>query len=203
VGRAQASGSRGGGVLSLDSSAIPRHLPRTREMRAAHSLPRQQSALLIQTLVVAVALAGWETLSRSGAVSPLFLSSPSQVTARLVQLFASGSVWPHVRVSRPHGGVLHGAGLLVLTDHARQSWHRSGVGRRGSQAGADASDRSWRRRDGRVRGAEWSGSRGVRATTGPALQPEAVGTFVAAVATSSDYAPGAYLVTPGGLSLVA
>jgi NitT/TauT family transport system permease protein len=38
----------------------------------------------------------WEASIRFGWVDPLFLSSPSQVAVRLVQVFADGSIWPHL-----------------------------------------------------------------------------------------------------------
>ncbi|HXS42558.1 MAG TPA: ABC transporter permease [Stellaceae bacterium] len=38
----------------------------------------------------------WEASVRLGWVDPLFLSSPSQVVARLIEVFADGSIWPHI-----------------------------------------------------------------------------------------------------------
>lgn len=68
--------------------------------------------VLVRTLAVVTALAAWETLARSGAVSPLFLSSPSDVANKILQLFASGAVWPHLRASAQEG--LLGFGLAML-----------------------------------------------------------------------------------------
>ena len=38
----------------------------------------------------------WEASVRLGWVDPLFLSSPSQVIVRLIEVFADGSIWPHI-----------------------------------------------------------------------------------------------------------
>ena len=44
-------------------------------------------------------LAAWEGLVRSGRVNPLFLSSPTLVFAKLYEVFADGSIWPHIWAS--------------------------------------------------------------------------------------------------------
>ena len=85
--------------------ATPRDRPRVewRDGRAA----------LTRIGAVVVLLAGWETLARSGSVSPLFLSSPSEVLARLVQLFGTGVIWPHLRASAYEGLVGFGLAIAV------------------------------------------------------------------------------------------
>lgn len=45
---------------------------------------------------LAVFLAVWEIASRAGLVDPLFASSPSLIVAKLVEMVADGSIWPHV-----------------------------------------------------------------------------------------------------------
>ena len=60
---------------------------------------REHRTGITRTVAVAVVLGSWEGLVRSGAVSPLFLSSPVAVAAWLVQGFASGSLWQHIAVS--------------------------------------------------------------------------------------------------------
>jgi ABC-type nitrate/sulfonate/bicarbonate transport system permease component len=55
--------------------------------------------VLTRAGAVMLVLIAWEVVARSGTVSPLFLSSPSQVVARLAQLFGSGLIWPHLRAS--------------------------------------------------------------------------------------------------------
>ncbi|MGA2392678.1 MAG: ABC transporter permease [Candidatus Lustribacter sp.] len=49
---------------------------------------------LTRTAAVVVFLFVWEAAVRWGGVSPLFLSSPSAVTVRLIKVFANGSIWP-------------------------------------------------------------------------------------------------------------
>jgi ABC-type nitrate/sulfonate/bicarbonate transport system permease component len=70
-----------------------------------------QRAPLTRFTAVVLVLIAWEALARSGAVSPLFLSSPSQVVARLAQLFGSGLIWPHLRASGQEA--LIGFGLAI------------------------------------------------------------------------------------------
>src|SRR5207249_212112 len=57
--------------------------------------------------------AAWEALARTGTVSPLFLSSPTQVVSRLVQLFISGSIWPHLRASAQEASIGFGLAIAV------------------------------------------------------------------------------------------
>jgi ABC-type nitrate/sulfonate/bicarbonate transport system permease component len=73
---------------------------------------RDYRALMVRTLSVVVVLSAWEVVARSGLVSPLFLSSPSQVAMKVFQLFASGAVWPHLRASAQEA--LMGFGLAML-----------------------------------------------------------------------------------------
>jgi ABC-type nitrate/sulfonate/bicarbonate transport system permease component len=49
---------------------------------------------ITRTVAVALFLLVWEGAVRFGGVSPLFLSSPSAVTLRLIKVFADGSIWP-------------------------------------------------------------------------------------------------------------
>ena len=49
---------------------------------------------ITRTAAVALFLLVWEGAVRFGGVSPLFLSSPSAVTLRLIKVFADGSIWP-------------------------------------------------------------------------------------------------------------
>ncbi len=59
----------------------------------------EQRANLTRGIAVALALAVWEAIARSGSVNPLFMSSPYQVAAKLVELFGTGSIWRHVWAS--------------------------------------------------------------------------------------------------------
>ncbi len=74
---------------------------------------RDQRANLTRTAAVLAALAGWEALVRSGTVSPLFLSSPSDVAARLIAMFSTGSIWPHIWASGQEALLGFGMALLV------------------------------------------------------------------------------------------
>jgi ABC-type nitrate/sulfonate/bicarbonate transport system permease component len=80
-------------------------------VRAAESTaPAQPVAMLlrrwsrVRTPVTRAAatlafLGVWELAVRAGWVDPLFLSSPSQVAVRLYQVFADGTIWPHLWAS--------------------------------------------------------------------------------------------------------
>jgi ABC-type nitrate/sulfonate/bicarbonate transport system permease component len=88
-------------VALVHSASVARSRPSWHEHRAP----------LTRTAAVLLVLIAWEALARSGTVSPLFLSSPSQVVARLAQLFSSGVIWPHVRASGQEA--LIGFGLAI------------------------------------------------------------------------------------------
>jgi ABC-type nitrate/sulfonate/bicarbonate transport system permease component len=60
---------------------------------------RDHRANVTRAAAVVLFLGCWEALARSGAVSPLFLSSPYRVAAKLGQLVASGQLWPHALAS--------------------------------------------------------------------------------------------------------
>jgi ABC-type nitrate/sulfonate/bicarbonate transport system permease component len=63
------------------------------------ALWREHRAGATRVLAVVAFLGCWEALARSGAVSPLFLSSPYRVAAKLGQLVGAGALWPHVAAS--------------------------------------------------------------------------------------------------------
>src|SRR6185437_11661405 len=48
----------------------------------------------VASLVVFVAL--WEGASRGGFLNPLYIPAPSAVAAALIELFGSGTIWPHL-----------------------------------------------------------------------------------------------------------
>lgn len=60
---------------------------------------------ITRSVAAIVVLGGWEWLVRSGTVNPLFISSPTLVGARLVDVFADGSIWPHIRASAEIAGL--------------------------------------------------------------------------------------------------
>jgi len=59
---------------------------------ARYSWIRQVVALLIL-------LALWEAAGRAGMLNPLYLPSPSQIGAALVDLFSDGRIWPHLEAT--------------------------------------------------------------------------------------------------------
>jgi len=59
---------------------------------ARHSWVRQVAALLIL-------LALWEAAGRASMLNPLYLPSPSQIGAALVELFSDGRIWPHLEAT--------------------------------------------------------------------------------------------------------
>ena len=91
----------------VNEIALAQSSPVARSGRSWH-IPR---ARLTRTTAVVLFLICWEALARYGTVSPLFLSSPSQVVARLAELFGSGLIWPHLRASGQEA--LLGFGLAI------------------------------------------------------------------------------------------
>jgi ABC-type nitrate/sulfonate/bicarbonate transport system permease component len=61
-------------------------------------LSRHKTAVT-RALAVTLFLAFWQALLETGAVNPLFLSSPSLIAVRLYEVFASGEIWPHLAAS--------------------------------------------------------------------------------------------------------
>ena len=77
---------------------------------AAHySWVRQVVALLIL-------LALWETAGRAGMLNPLYLPSPSEIGAALVDLFSDGRIWPHLEATftAALGGLVLGIAVGVV-----------------------------------------------------------------------------------------
>src|SRR6202012_5424150 len=72
---------------------------------------RAHQTLITRTTAVLAVLIVWEVSVRSGAISPLFLSSPTAVGARLFKVFADGSIWPNVWATAQ---VAIGGGLLAI-----------------------------------------------------------------------------------------
>jgi len=52
-----------------------------------------------QLTAFAVLLAIWETAGRAGLLNPMYLPSPSQIGAALVDLFGSGRIWTHLEAT--------------------------------------------------------------------------------------------------------
>src|SRR6266446_810087 len=73
-------------------------------------------ALLRQTVAWAVVLALWEMAGRAHLLNPLYMPSPSQIAAALVELFGSGRIWPHLEATfaAALGGLAIGIAVGVL-----------------------------------------------------------------------------------------
>jgi ABC-type nitrate/sulfonate/bicarbonate transport system permease component len=54
---------------------------------------------ITRILATIIFLAVWEAAVRLGWVDPLFLASPTQVLARLIEVFRDGTIWPHLAAS--------------------------------------------------------------------------------------------------------
>jgi len=52
-----------------------------------------------QVVALLILLALWEAAGRAGMLNPLYLPSPSQVGAALVDLFSDGRIWPHLEAT--------------------------------------------------------------------------------------------------------
>lgn len=52
-----------------------------------------------QLIALVVLLAIWEAAGRARMLNPLFLPSPSQIGAALVDLFSDGRIWPHLEAT--------------------------------------------------------------------------------------------------------
>jgi NitT/TauT family transport system permease protein len=64
-------------------------------------------------LALVVLLASWESASRLGWLNPFYVPAPSTVGDVMVQLFAGGQIWPHLRATfaAAFGGLV--AGLVL------------------------------------------------------------------------------------------
>ncbi|HXF90137.1 MAG TPA: ABC transporter permease [Xanthobacteraceae bacterium] len=74
-------------------------------LNPAYALVRQLTALL-------AGLALWELVGYAGMLNPLYMPTPSQIGAALVELFSTGSIWPHLEAT--FGAALGGLVLGIL-----------------------------------------------------------------------------------------
>ncbi|HWP25620.1 MAG TPA: ABC transporter permease [Xanthobacteraceae bacterium] len=74
-------------------------------LNPAYSLVRQVTALI-------VALILWELVGYAGMLNPLYMPAPSQIGAALIELFSTGSIWPHLEAT--FGAALGGLALGIL-----------------------------------------------------------------------------------------
>jgi NitT/TauT family transport system permease protein len=63
-----------------------------------------------------ILLAVWEAAGRAGMLNPLYLPSPSQIGAALVDLFSDGRIWPHLEATftAALGGLVVGIAVGVV-----------------------------------------------------------------------------------------
>jgi NitT/TauT family transport system permease protein len=52
-----------------------------------------------RTVALLLLLGVWEAAGRAGMLNPLYLPSPSQIGAALVDLFSDGRIWPHLEAT--------------------------------------------------------------------------------------------------------
>lgn len=73
------------------------------------------TAWLRKTVALAVLIGVWEACADFGYFNPLYMPSPSKVAVALFQLFAQGTIWPHLIAT--FGAALGGlvVGLIVGT----------------------------------------------------------------------------------------
>ena len=69
----------------------------------------RHSTAITRIIAAVFIIGGWEWLVRSGSVNKIFLSSPKMIIIRLFEVFADGSIWPHIRAS---GGIA-GLGFIL------------------------------------------------------------------------------------------
>lgn len=71
------------------------------------------SSLVRQIIGGLVLLAVWEFFSRIGWIDPFYLPAPTAIAATLYQIFANGSIWPHLMATLTAAlvGLVFGLGI--------------------------------------------------------------------------------------------
>ena len=92
------------------AGAVPRRalVIEPEDVNFLQNLWRGHRTAITRTVALVLFLGVWEWSVLSGAVNPLFLSSPSIVGIRLYEVFADGSIWEHIFAS----GEVAGLGFL-------------------------------------------------------------------------------------------
>ena len=72
-----------------------------------------EKSIVRQTLAILVLLALWEGFGRAGLIDPFYAPPPSVIAAALWQVFADGSIWPHLVATLTAAMVGLFAGLLL------------------------------------------------------------------------------------------
>ena len=52
-----------------------------------------------QVVAFLILIALWEAAGHAGMLNPLYMPSPSQIGAALVELFSDGRIWPHLEAT--------------------------------------------------------------------------------------------------------
>jgi NitT/TauT family transport system permease protein len=78
-------------------------------MNPRYAWLRQSAALVVLLLV-------WEAAGRDHLLNPLFMPSPSQIGAALIDLFGTGRIWPHLEATftAALGGLALGIAVGIL-----------------------------------------------------------------------------------------
>lgn len=79
---------------------------------------------VIGLTAVGAVLCLWEAVCRSGAIKPIFLSSPSRIVATAVQMLASGELLEHLRVSGAEFLVGYALALTAIPIGLVTGWYR-------------------------------------------------------------------------------
>lgn len=56
-------------------------------------------AWIRQLTGLAIVLALWQAAAAAGYLNPLYMPAPSQIGAALIELFAEGTIWPHIEAT--------------------------------------------------------------------------------------------------------
>jgi NitT/TauT family transport system permease protein len=79
---------------------------------------------IIGLAAVGAVLGLWEAVSRTGAVKPLFLSSPSRIVATAIHMLASGELVEHLRVSGAEFLAGYALALAAIPLGLLTGWYR-------------------------------------------------------------------------------
>jgi NitT/TauT family transport system permease protein len=75
-------------------------------------MERRQYAWLRQLIAFAIIIALWEAAGRAKLLNPLYAPSPSLIVGALIDLFAGGTIWPHLEAT--FGAALGGLALGIV-----------------------------------------------------------------------------------------
>ena len=70
-----------------------------RPIGLAATVWRSHRTSITRAIAVVLFLGAWQWAVSSGAINKLFLSSPAAIAERLYEVFADGSIWPHIFAS--------------------------------------------------------------------------------------------------------